>query len=158
MKRARGPVRKLRRFDDGGPVRQVDSSVPGITPGPNAQIYQPKTNNMGQTIMSGIETGLKAGQAYKDSLKDSGGGGSKTGVGSPDSNTAGMRSREQDSYRKGGTIKKTYGPRIGKEDGIIAAQKGEYVVRKDAVKKLGKKVLDTVNKGRLPAKGMLRGR
>lgn len=156
MKLARGPIRKLRRFADGGSVRQVDSSVPPITPGPNAQIYQPQTQNMGQTVMSGIQTGLKAGQAYKDSTKD--GGGSKTGVGSPDSNTAGMLSREQESYKRGGPIRKTYGPKIGKEDGIIAAQKGEYVIKKSAVKKLGKKALDTVNRGKIPSKGVSRGR
>ncbi len=52
----------------------------------------------------------------------------------------------------GGKIKRTAGPPIGKDDGLIPAQKGEYVIRKSAVKKLGTKVLDQVNKGRLPAK------
>lgn len=54
---------------------------------------------------------------------------------------------------KGGKIKRTSGPRIGKDDGLIPAQRGEYVVRRSAVKKLGTKVLDKVNKGKLPAAG-----
>jgi hypothetical protein len=52
---------------------------------------------------------------------------------------------------RGGKIKHTSGPRIGKDDGLIPAQRGEYVVRKSAVKKLGTKVLNQVNKGKLPS-------
>jgi hypothetical protein len=51
---------------------------------------------------------------------------------------------------KGGRIIRVAGKPIGKDDGLIPAQKGEYVIRKSAVKKLGTKVLDQVNKGRLP--------
>ena len=53
-------------------------------------------------------------------------------------------------FRRGGTITRTKGPPIGKDDGLIPAQKGEYVVRRSAVKKLGKKALDTINRGKLP--------
>jgi hypothetical protein len=53
---------------------------------------------------------------------------------------------------KGGMIKRTAGPKIGKDDGLIPAQKGEYVVRKSAVQKLGTKALNTINKGKLPYK------
>ena len=59
---------------------------------------------------------------------------------------------------RGGRIKRTVGPKIGKDDGLIPAQRGEYVVRRSAVKKLGTKALNTINKGKLPAKGMSRGR
>ena len=41
--------------------------------------------------------------------------------------------------------------RIGKDDGLIPAQRGEFVMRKSAVKKLGSKVLEQVNKGKLPS-------
>lgn len=127
------PMKKLRRFDQGG-------SIPPITPGPNAQIYQPKTESMGSQVMSGINTGLKAGQMYRDVTRDD------------------NKGDNVEPYKRGGPIKKTYGPRIGKEDGIIAAQKGEYVIKKSAVNKLGKKALDTVNRGKIPSKGMSRGR
>lgn len=56
---------------------------------------------------------------------------------------------EDTELAKGGTIKKVAGKPIGKDDGIIAAQVGEYVVKKAAANKLGTKVLDAVNKGDL---------
>lgn len=56
-----------------------------------------------------------------------------------------------DAYARGGRIKHTSGPRIGKDDGLIPAQRGEYVVRKAAVKKLGTKVLGKINQGKLPS-------
>ena len=52
---------------------------------------------------------------------------------------------------RGGPIKRVAGKPIGKDDGLIPAQKGEYVVRKSAVNKLGTKALNTINKGKLPA-------
>lgn len=53
-------------------------------------------------------------------------------------------------YARGGKIRHTAGPKIGKDDGLIPAQKGEFVIRKSAVKKLGSKVLGQVNRGKLP--------
>jgi hypothetical protein len=55
-----------------------------------------------------------------------------------------------DAYARGGRIKHTSGPKIGKDDGLIPAQKGEYVIRKSAVNKLGTKALGQINKGKLP--------
>lgn len=52
---------------------------------------------------------------------------------------------------RGGEIKEVAGKPIGKDDGIIAAQRGEFVVKKSAVKKLGSAVLNEINKGRLPS-------
>lgn len=49
-----------------------------------------------------------------------------------------------------GKVRHTAGPKVGRDDGLIAAQRGEYVVRKAAVKKLGTKVLDQINRGKLP--------
>lgn len=48
---------------------------------------------------------------------------------------------------KGGKITRTAGPKVGKEDGLIAVQKGEYVVRKDATQKYGPAKMAAVNKG-----------
>ena len=52
-----------------------------------------------------------------------------------------------------GRIKHVAGKPIGKDDGLIPAQRGEFVVRRSAVKKLGDKALNTINKGRLPKQG-----
>lgn len=51
---------------------------------------------------------------------------------------------------KGGKIAKVVGQKIGRDDGLIPAQVGEYVVKKSAVKKLGTAFLDQINKGRVP--------
>lgn len=54
---------------------------------------------------------------------------------------------ELGGYSRGGKIKKTIGKKIGKDSGMIPAQRGEYVVRKNAVKKYGAQKLNAVNKG-----------
>jgi hypothetical protein len=126
------PARTPRRYQSGG---QVD---------PN---YMSRLVNQGFDTTRGV---IGMANAMNSLMKGSKGDASPgpndglTGGEGPGNPTAGAR--------KGGPIKKTYGPKIGREDGIIAAQKGEYVVRKSAVKKLGKHVLDTVNKGKIPAR------
>lgn len=50
----------------------------------------------------------------------------------------------------GGRIQHVHGKPEGKDDGLIAAQRGEFVVRKSAVKKLGEKALEEINRGHLP--------
>ena len=54
------------------------------------------------------------------------------------------------NYSKGGPVKSVAGKPIGKDDGLIAAQKGEYVVRKAAVKKIGMPAMQAINRGNLP--------
>lgn len=54
-------------------------------------------------------------------------------------------------FARGGIIKEVAGKPIGKDDGLIAAQRGEFVVKKSAVKKLGAAVLNEINKGQLPS-------
>lgn len=41
---------------------------------------------------------------------------------------------------------------FGKDDGLIPIQRGEFVVKKSAVKKLGAEALKQINRGRLPKK------
>lgn len=55
-----------------------------------------------------------------------------------------------DEHARGGKITGVSGKPIGKDDGMIPAQRGEYVIRKSAVQKLGTKALDEVNEGHLP--------
>jgi len=52
--------------------------------------------------------------------------------------------------KRGGEIRHVSGKPIGKDDGIIAAQRGEFVVRRSAAQKLGEKALNEINKGHLP--------
>ena len=80
------------------------------------------------------------------------GGGASTSMSSPASSISPpLDTGAGAGAARGGKIKRTMGPKIGREDGLIAAQKGEYVVRRSAVKKLGTHVLNQVNKGKLPA-------
>ena len=48
---------------------------------------------------------------------------------------------------RGGKVTKVAGKPIGRDDGIIAAQRGEYVVRKAAARKYGPAKMAAVNKG-----------
>lgn len=61
----------------------------------------------------------------------------------------------QESYGSydGGLITKVMGPKPNTpDDGALFVQKGEYVVKKDAVNKYGKGLLDMINEGKIPAK------
>jgi hypothetical protein len=139
------PVPKKRRFDGGG-------SVPPIRQGIDR-------NAVSNQVRSGMNEGMQlSGAAQKLFGKggSGGGGGDNSGytdTGNFDSSMSGGGTGDPmagGGSRKGGPIKKTHGPRIGKEDGVIAAQRGEYVIRKSAAKKLGTRVLSQINKGRLP--------
>lgn len=48
---------------------------------------------------------------------------------------------------KGGKIAHTAGPKIGKDTGVIPAQRGEFVVKKSSTEKYGEKKMSAVNKG-----------
>ena len=55
----------------------------------------------------------------------------------------------------GGLITKVMGPKPPTpDDGAMFVQKGEYIVKKDAVNKYGKGLLDKINDGKIPAKKM----
>ncbi len=71
--------------------------------------------------------------------------------------TGATRPPGPDEKSNGGKITEVAGKPIGKDDGIIAAQRGEFVVKKSAVKKLGSAVLNEINKGRLPSARLYRG-
>ncbi|HXC80145.1 MAG TPA: hypothetical protein VNU19_24200 [Candidatus Acidoferrum sp.] len=63
----------------------------------------------------------------------------------------GTRKPKDDGKASGGQIKRVTGKPVGKDDGMIPAQKGEYVIRKSAVQKLGTGVMDKINEGHLPS-------
>lgn len=48
---------------------------------------------------------------------------------------------------KGGRVTRPIGGKRGKDDGLIAAQKGEFVVRKSSAQKYGPKKMAAVNRG-----------
>lgn len=130
------PKPRRRGFDEGGQI---------------------SSHSLGDSISKGFGGAtsaygnLKRAQYY-DQLMDA----DKAKLGAPgppkESYTPPPAAEQTGGLARGGKIKRTAGPRIGKDDGLIPAQKGEFVIRKAAVQKLGTKVLSQVNKGRLPAK------
>lgn len=55
--------------------------------------------------------------------------------------------RGAEELKKGGKITKVAGKPVGKEDGLIAVQKGEHVIRKAAAEKYGPVRMSAVNRG-----------
>jgi hypothetical protein len=106
-------------------------------------------NSLGNSIMAGFSAGIGMGKAAKDINDDD----KKEKPKDPNAPITDTTSSIDEGYRRGGRIRSTSGPKIGKDDGLIPAQRGEYVVRKAAVNKLGTKVLGQINKGHLPRKG-----
>lgn len=66
--------------------------------------------------------------------------------------------KDPPDHAEGGVITDVEGRPIGEDDGLIAAQKGEYVVKKDAVNKLGTAVLDMINRGDMEKANRLYGK
>jgi hypothetical protein len=54
---------------------------------------------------------------------------------------------EKGGYQQGGKIKHTSGKPVGKDDGMIPAKRGEYVVKKSSTAKYGPAKMAAVNKG-----------
>ena len=85
-----------------------------------------------------------------------GGAGTGTGTGGGMGNTGeGGGGPGEGGWAKGGLIDKLTGPDpSGPDDGYGKLQVGEYVIKKSAVKKYGKGLLDMINDGKVPAKKM----
>jgi hypothetical protein len=138
----------MRGYASGG-LASVPSMASGGYSGPTLA-----TNSLGQGIMSGAKTASDSYSVYQKAQQDEE---NKNKNKTPDDTPGGTRPyspnypEETEPMRRGGKIKHTAGPRIGKDDGLIPAQRGEYVIRKSAVKKLGTKALGQVNRGKLPA-------
>jgi len=60
---------------------------------------------------------------------------------------------ETAAYAKGGMVDSLLGPNpTGPDDGMAALDRGEYVIKKAAVDKYGKGLLDMINEGKVPVK------
>jgi hypothetical protein len=80
---------------------------------------------------------------------DSGGSDGNTG-GGPGTGAPGDA-----AFAKGGMVRSLLGPDPqGPDDGMGYLDKGEYVIKKSAVNKYGKGLLDMINEGKVPAKKM----
>jgi hypothetical protein len=98
-------------------------------------------NEGGAGGASGGDEGSPGGQGG-DAAGNTGGG---PGTGAPG----------DAAFAHGGLITQVFGPDPdGPDEGQINIQRGEYVIKKSAVKKYGKGLLDMINDGKVPAKKM----
>ena len=145
---------------------------PGVTAGgasPYSQVMSqmrpvgnPYAGVVGNLSMGGYNPGLydqiAAANAVKAAaaatgntdvdLSGGGGDGNATAPGETGESVSGQ-------YNKGGMVNSLLGPDPqGPDDGMGYLDKGEYVVKKSAVDKYGKGLLDMINEGKVPAKKM----
>jgi hypothetical protein len=142
------PKHRSKRYQGGG-------EASGMWEGPDTS----RPSSFGAGFAQGMGAAAKvgaAGAALRNAMNKTGGGGGGGGGGG--TNWDPFEGNTMQQSRRGGPTHPR-GPKIGKEDGLIAAQKGEYVIRKKSAQKLGTKTLDHINrKGTLPGRMQGRGR
>jgi hypothetical protein len=95
-----------------------------------------------------IETGGDSGGGY--SIGDQGGDAAGNTGGGPGTGAVG-----DTAYAMGGMVDGLFGMNPpGPDDGAGYLERGEYVIKKSAVNKYGKGLLDMINEGKVPAKKM----
>jgi hypothetical protein len=155
---------------------QYNPNVVGGTGSPYSQImgqmrpagpYNPYMGVASNTPMGGYDPGLYERIAQSNAVAnlaagvpaaiiDAGGDGGDSG--GSDGNTGGgpgTGAPGDAAFAKGGMVRSLLGPDPqGPDDGMGYLDKGEYVIKKSAVNKYGKGLLDMINEGKVPAKKM----
>ena len=112
-----------------------DSQIAAVQPVPMPMAYEPPSYNY-------------VSDAPATDVPVSGGD-----LGGDDGQDMGEDSFDTAGYAKGGMIRGLLGPNPkGPDDGFAMVQRGEYVIKKSAVNKYGRGLLDMINEGKVPAK------
>jgi hypothetical protein len=132
----------------GNPYQNVVGNLPmgGYNPGLYDQIAAANAAKNAAAAASGNTTDVSTGGT------DSGGASASDGNtgGGPGTGAAGDA-----AFAMGGMVNSLLGPDPqGPDDGMGYLDKGEYVVKKSAVNKYGRGLLDMINEGKVPAKKM----
>jgi hypothetical protein len=115
----------------------LDETVDPVT----GAVIDNGSGNTGAGGASGGDEGSPGGQGG-DAAGNTGGG---PGTGAPG----------DAAFAHGGLVTAMFGPDPdGPDEGQINIQRGEYVIKKSAVKKYGQGLLDMINDGKVPAKKM----
>jgi hypothetical protein len=115
----------------------LDETVDPVT----GAVIDNGSGNTGAGGASGGDEGSPGGQGG-DAAGNTGGG---PGTGAPG----------DAAFAHGGLVTAMFGPDPdGPDEGQINIQRGEYVIKKSAVKKYGQGLLDMINDGKIPAKKM----
>jgi hypothetical protein len=94
-------------------------------------------------------------ETQMNAAPDTGGGGYSASDYGGYSGSETQSSGEAYSNFKGGLVTNVFGPDpSGPDDGQVNIMRGEYVIKKSAVKKYGQGLLDMINDGKIPAKKM----
>ena len=95
---------------------------------------------------NGGSAGVAPGGDNADGSPDGGGNAGIGGDGSPDGGG-------NSGFSQGGMVRSLLGPDPkGPDDGLGYLDKGEYVIKRSAVNKYGRGLLDMINEGKVPAK------
>ena len=140
--------------------------VPG-TPlgGYNPNLYnQIAVNNADAAAAAAAKAAADAAAANNSLLMTGGGGdgngGDTAGIGGQGGDSAGNTgggpgtgADGDAAFAKGGMVRSLLGPDPkGPDDGLGYLDKGEYVIKRSAVNKYGRGLLDMINEGKMPAK------
>jgi hypothetical protein len=120
-----------------------DSQIAAVQPVPMPMAYEPPSYNY---VSDAPATDVPV---YGGDFRGEMGG----DLGGDDGQDMGEDSFDTAGYAKGGMIRGLLGPNPkGPDDGFAMVQRGEYVIKKSAVKKYGRGLLDMINEGKVPAK------
>ena len=149
---------------------QYNPNAVGGTGSPYSQImgqmrpagpFNPYMDVVSNTPMGGYDPGLYERIARANSVASLIGGtpdqagGMSIGGDSGVSADGGVGESVSGTYNQGGMVNGLFGPNPpGPDDGAGMLDRGEYVIKKSAVNKYGKGLLDMINEGKVPAKKM----
>jgi hypothetical protein len=130
-----------------------DSQIAAVQPAPMPMAYEPASYNY---VSDAPATDVLAADAPTTDVPVYGGdfrGEMGGDLGGDDGQDMGEDSFDTAGYAKGGMIRGLLGPNPkGPDDGFAMVQRGEYVIKKSAVNKYGRGLLDMINEGKVPAK------
>lgn len=136
---------------------QYNPNVVGGTGSPYSQIMRQMrpVGNPYMNVVSGLPMGGYDPNIYNPNLLQDFIEQRAADVVSERESAAAERAAAEYGAYKGGLITKVMGPKPNTpDDGTMFVQKGEYIIKKDAVNKYGKGLLDMVNEGKVPVAKM----
>jgi hypothetical protein len=130
------------------------SQIKALTP----QFVNPYAGVVANTAMGGYNPMLYEQVKAADKAAAAAGGSTNYGFaestgGSTDGGNPGDSGAPVGEFAKGGLITDVFGPDpAGPDEGQVNMMRGEYVIKKSAVDKYGKGLLDMINEGKVPVK------
>ncbi|NCX55656.1 MAG: hypothetical protein EBW87_00445 [Burkholderiaceae bacterium] len=156
-----GFEQNFRNYQSIAPGAQYDPSVTGgMSPygqimGQMKPLGNPYANVQGGMPLGGYNPGLYDQIAAANTAKTAAASGANLTAQQLAQNSLGLESSSTGGLANGGMVHGglMFGPNPpGPDDGAVNLDMGEYVIKKDAVNKYGRGLLDMINEGKVPAK------